>query len=313
MLIVENTEHFRIEKPCILTIGTFDGVHLGHQKLLKRLQELSQIHQLQTVILTFAPHPRKVLFPEQSDLKLITTTSEKLKLLEDYGIDITVVYPFTMVFSEISAQQYIQDLLISKLKVKYLVIGYDHKFGKNRSGDIQTLLSFAPLHGFEVEEISAKDIDSIAVSSSKIRQALEKGDIDTVNTYLGYTYSFSGKVVKGKQLGRTIGYPTANIEIVSAEKMLPKEGVYFVKVSLNEGDFFGMLNIGKNPTTDSDNLLKTEVHLFHFNSDIYNKDIRVSVLAYLRAEKKFSDLTVLKEQLLKDKELCLTLLQQHAH
>ncbi len=314
MLIVEHTEHFRVEKPCILTIGTFDGVHLGHQKLFERLKELKAASKLQTVILTFDPHPRRVLFNDNNNLKLITTTPEKLKLLEEYGMDVAVVYPFSKSFSEISAQQYIEDLLIKKLNVKHLVIGYDHKFGKNRGGDIHTLRDFAPVYGFDVDEISAKDIDSIAISSSKIRHALEQGDITLANKYLGHFYFFSGKVIKGKQLGRTIGFPTANIGQLSAEKLLPAEGVYFARARINDETFFGMLNIGKNPTTDNDQLLKPEINLFNFDRDIYGCLIRVEVLKYLRPEIKFSGIDELKLQLEKDKENCKALINlKHAH
>jgi riboflavin kinase/FMN adenylyltransferase len=314
VLIVEHTEHFRVEKPCILTIGTFDGVHLGHQKLFERLKELKAASKLQTVILTFDPHPRRVLFNDNNNLKLITTTPEKLKLLEEYGMDVAVVYPFSKSFSEISAQQYIEDLLIKKLNVKHLVIGYDHKFGKNRGGDIHTLRDFAPVYGFDVDEISAKDIDSIAISSSKIRHALEQGDITLANKYLGHFYFFSGKVIKGKQLGRTIGFPTANIGQLSAEKLLPAEGVYFARARINDETFFGMLNIGKNPTTDNDQLLKPEINLFNFDRDIYGCLIRVEVLKYLRPEIKFSGIDELKLQLEKDKENCKALINlKHAH
>ena len=311
MLIVEHTEHFRVEKPCILTIGTFDGVHLGHQKLLERLKELKHKHKLQTVILTFDPHPRRVLFGDKNDLKLITTTPEKLNLLESYGMDVVVVYPFSKSFSEISAEHYIQDLLVAKLNVKHLIIGYDHKFGKNRSGDIQTLREYAKSNGFEVEEISARDIDSIAISSSKIRNALAQGDMALVNKYLGHPYFFTGKVIKGKQLGRTIGFPTANIGHIADEKLLPLEGVYFAKAELGNASYFGMLNIGKNPTTDSDQLLKPEINLFNFDKEIYGCNLKINVLNYLRPEIKFAGLEELKQQLAKDKENCLALIKLH--
>lgn len=305
MLVVENTENFRIEKPSILTIGTFDGVHLGHQKLLGRLKELKAIHGLQTVILTFDPHPRRVLFPEQKDLKLITNTREKLKLLEEYGIDIAVVYPFTKEFSKLDSESYISELLCKKLKVKHLVIGYDHRFGNNRSGDIKVLQKYAPNLNFEVEEISAKDIDSIAISSSKIRQAIDDGNVELANTYLGHAYSLKGKVIKGKQLGRTIGYPTANIDVNDQTKLLPKTGVYWVKAEIENETHFGMLNIGKNPTTDSDDLLKIEVNLFNFDKDIYGKLLQVSFLKRIRDEIKFNSLKDLTDEIGRDKQTCL--------
>ncbi len=305
MLVVENTENFRIEKPSILTIGTFDGVHLGHQKLLGRLKELKAIHGLQTVILTFDPHPRRVLFPEQKDLKLITNTREKLKLLEEYGIDIAVVYPFTKEFSKLDSESYISELLCKKLNVNHLVIGHDHRLGNNRSGDIKVLQKYAPDLNFEVEEISAKDIDSIAISSSKIRQAIDDGNVELANTYLGHAYSLKGKVIKGKQLGRTIGYPTANIDVNDQTKLLPKTGVYWVKAEIENETHFGMLNSGKNPTTDSDDLLKIEVNLFNFDKDIYGKLLQVSFLKRIRDEVKFNSLKDLTDEIGRDKQTCL--------
>lgn len=313
MLIIKNTEHFRIEKPTILTIGTFDGVHLGHQKLLNRLKELKEKSGFQTVILTFDPHPRKVLFPEQKNLKLLTTTSEKLKLIETHGVDITVVYPFSAAFSKINAESYIQDLLVKSLKVKQLVIGYDHKFGKDRGGDIQTLRSYSQKYSYQVEEISAQDIDSIAVSSSKIRHALENGEIELANKYLGHAYFLSGKVIKAKQLGRTIGYPTANILLENSDKLIPKIGVYWVEVELDYERFDGMLNIGKNPTTDADDNIKIEVNLFNFDRDIYGKTIKIDILKWLRNEIKFNSLDELKIQLSKDKQECLKLIDKKTH
>lgn len=313
MLVIKNTEHFRIEKPSVLTIGTFDGVHLGHQKLLNRLKELKQKSGFQTVILTFDPHPRKVLFPEQKNLKLLTTTEEKLKLMETYGIDVTVVYPFNRDFAGIDAESYVQDLLVKNLKVKHLVIGYDHKFGKDRGGDINTLKAYAQKYLYNVEEISVQDIDSISVSSSKIRLAVENGDIELANKYLGHRYFLTGTVVKGKQLGRTIGYPTANINIANADKLIPKIGVYWVEVEIENECLYGMLNIGKNPTTDTDDLTKIEVNLFNFERDVYGKKLKVNFLKRLRDEVKFNSLDALKTQLALDKENCLQLIEEITH
>jgi riboflavin kinase/FMN adenylyltransferase len=310
MLTVRYTENFRIEKPCILTIGTFDGVHLGHQKILKKLNELKQKTGLNSVILTFDPHPRKVLFPEQKDLKLITTTDEKLALLEANGIDIAVVYPFSKAFAQMDAQAYIRDVLSKSLKVKHLIIGYDHKFGKDRDGDIKTLKTYAQEYNYEVEEISVQDIDNINVSSSKIRQALDKGDIELANKYLGYEFFITGLVVKGKQLGRTLGYPTANLQSNDPDKMIPAIGVYLVKVQTSEQELFGMLSIGKNPTTDSDERIKIEVNIFNFNQDIYNSNIRVSFIKRLRGEVKFESVELLRSQLDTDKKNCLKLIEQ---
>jgi riboflavin kinase/FMN adenylyltransferase len=315
MLTVRYTENFRIEKPSILTIGTFDGVHLGHQKILKKLNELKQNTGLNSVILTFDPHPRKVLFPEQKDLKLITSTDEKLALLEANGIDITVVYPFSKAFAQMDAQAYIRDVLSKSLKVKYLIIGYDHKFGNNRDGDIKTLKNFSKEYNYEVEEISVQDIDNINVSSSKIREALHKGDVELANKYLGYEFFITGTVVKGKQLGRTIGYPTANLQTNEPDKMIPAIGVYLVKIQLAQQELYGMLSIGKNPTTDTDERVKIEVNIFNFNQDIYDTNICISLMKRLRDEVKFENIELLKAQLKNDKENCLKLLEelnQHA-
>lgn len=308
MLTIRYTPDFRIEKPTILTIGTFDGVHFGHQQILKRLNELKQKHGLQTALLTFDPHPRKVLFPEQKDLKLLTPTDEKLQLLKQNGVDVTVVYPFNKDFAQLDASLYIDNILCKSLKVKHLIIGYDHKFGKNRDGDISTLKSFSTRSNYEVEEISAQDIDNINVSSSKIRHAIEKGDIDLANKYLGYKYFINGIVIKAKQLGRTIGYPTANIAINDTDKLIPAIGVYLVEATIENSKFYGMLNIGKNPTTDTDELIKIEVNLFNFDRDVYGSNIRVNFLLRIRDEKKFNGIEELKEQLGKDKATCMELI-----
>lgn len=308
MLIIQNTEDFRIESSTIVTIGTFDGVHLGHQKIFQRLKELKQQTGLKTVVLTFEPHPRKVLFPEQKDLKLLTLIDEKLALFDKYGIDVAVVYPFSKQFSEMDTHFYIQEILVRSLNVKHLVIGYDHKFGKNRSGDISTLKYYAPELKFTVEEISVKDIDHMAVSSSKIRKALEEGQVEVAADFLGHAFFLNGVVVKGKQLGRTLGYPTANIKPEAEEKIVPKTGVYFVEVIIQNKKHYGMLNIGTNPTTDSDFRRKIEVFIFDFNSDIYGQSIQLNFIKWLREEKKFANLTELKNALEEDKQNCLRLI-----
>ncbi|MCC6369708.1 MAG: bifunctional riboflavin kinase/FAD synthetase [Bacteroidia bacterium] len=309
MLVIENTEHFRIESPTIVTIGTFDGIHLGHQKILNRLNELKKTTGLKTVVFTFEPHPRKVLFPEQKDLKLLNSTPEKLELLEQMGIDVAVVFPFNKTFAQMDVETYISHVLIKELNVKHLVIGYDHKFGINRSGDINTLIEYSPKYNFLVEEISVKDIDHIAISSSKIRKHLEDGNVEMVNTYLGHHYILNGTVVKGKQLGRQLGYPTANLLPDSTEKLIPKPGVYFTEVLVNNRHFFGMLNIGTNPTTDTDNGIKIEVHLLDFNEDIYHQPIRLTFLKRLRDEKKFNGLAELMAAIEQDEADCRQLIK----
>lgn len=308
MLTIQNTEHFRIESPSIVTIGTFDGVHLGHQKILERLKVLKSKTGLKTVVLTFEPHPRKVLFPEQKDLRLLTLVDEKLALLEKNDVDVAVVFPFTPDFSESDAEHYIGHILVKQLNVKHLVIGYDHKFGKNRKGDIRLLREYAPRFGYTIDEIKAEDIDDIAVSSTRIRKALEEGHITLATEFLGHYFFVTGKVVKGKQLGRELGFPTANIETASSEKMLPKTGVYFVSVEVFNKSYFGMVSVGYNPTTDSDRTIKTEVNIFDFDADIYGKVVKLNFLKRLRDEKKFANLTELKAAIESDREACLQLI-----
>lgn len=288
----------------IVTIGTFDGVHLGHQKIIKRLVELKNKQGGEIVLFTFSPHPRKVLFPEQTDLKLITTTEEKCKLLQQFGVDHVLVYPFTKEFSKMHAQDYISDIIAKGLKTKTLVIGYDHHFGANREGNIETLKQFAPIYHFNVEEIPAQEINQLNISSTRIRKAIDEGDIQTANDFLGYQFFVTGTVIKGKQLGRTIGYPTANIFIEDADKLIPKIGVYAVSVTLNDKIYKGMLSIGINPTTDNDNKIKIEVNIFDFDKDIYGSTIKIEFVKRIRDEEKFANLDELKKALANDKIAC---------
>lgn len=288
----------------IVTIGTFDGVHLGHQKIIKRLVELKQKQGGEIVLFTFDPHPRKILFPEQKDLKLITTTEEKCDILKQFGIDHVLVYPFTKEFSKMHAQDYISGIIAKGLKTKTLVIGYDHRFGSNREGSIDTLKQFAPIYHFDVEEIPAQEINQLNVSSTRIRKAIEEGDIQTANDFLGYTFFITGEVIKGKQLGRTIGYPTANIFIDNADKLIPKIGVYAVNVVLKGATYKGMLNVGTNPTTDFDNKIKIEVNIFDFDADIYGETLKVEFVKWIRNEEKFANLDELKQALANDKIAC---------
>lgn len=288
----------------IVTIGTFDGVHLGHQKIIKRLVELKNKQGGEIVLFTFAPHPRKVLFPEQTDLKLITTTEEKCDLLKQFGVDHVLIYPFTKEFSKMHAQDYISDIIAKGLKTKTLVIGYDHHFGANREGNIETLKQFAPTYHFNVEEIPAQEINQLNISSTRIRKAIDEGDIQTANDFLGYQFFITGTVIKGKQLGRTIGYPTANVFIEDADKLIPKIGVYAVNVILNDKTYKGMLNIGLNPTTDSDNRIKIEVNIFEFDQEIYGETLKLEFVKRIRNEEKFANLDELKKALANDKIAC---------
>jgi riboflavin kinase/FMN adenylyltransferase len=291
-------------KDTIVTIGTFDGVHLGHQKILKKLVELKNKNGGETLLFTFDPHPRKVLFPEQRDLKLITTTQEKCELLKQFGIDNVLVFPFTIEFSKMSAEDYISNIISETLKTKTLVIGYDHRFGSNREGNIETLKQVSSDYNFDLIEIPAQEINQLNISSTRIRKAIEEGEIEVANSFLGYSFFMSGMVIKGKQLGRTIGYPTANIELLDLDKIKPKTGVYAVNIIIDQIYFRGMLNVGYNPTTDSDRIQKIEVNIFDFNKDIYGKIIKIEFIKHLRNEVKFANLDELKEQLAKDKIAC---------
>jgi len=291
-------------KDTIVTIGTFDGVHLGHQKILKKLVELKNKNGGETLLFTFDPHPRKVLFPEQRDLKLITTTQEKCELLKQFGIDNVLVFPFTIEFSKMSAEDYISSIISETLKTKTLVIGYDHRFGSNREGNIETLKQVSGNYNFDLIEIPAQEINQLNISSTRIRKAIEEGEIEVANSFLGYSFFMSGIVIKGKQLGRTIGYPTANIELLDLDKIKPKTGVYAVNIIIDQINFRGMLNVGYNPTTDSDRIQKIEVNIFDFNKDIYGKIIKIEFIKHLRNEVKFANLDELKEQLAKDKIAC---------
>jgi riboflavin kinase/FMN adenylyltransferase len=310
MLSIQHTPHFRLELPSIVTIGTFDGVHSGHQKILSRLLDLKKETGMVTAVLTFEPHPRRVLFPEQDDLKILTLTEEKLKLLERYGVDIAVVYPFTTEFSTIDAKDYVAEILVRSMKTRHLVIGYDHKFGHKRSGNIQTLRNYSAEYGYDVEEISAQDIDHIAVSSTRIRKALEEGNLKLAEEYLGHRYFMTCRVIKGKQLGRRLGYHTANLKPLSDEKLIPATGIYFVKAETDGESLYGMMSIGRNPTTDEDASIKIEVHLFDFNRDIYGRRIEVELITRLRNEEKFPGLDALKQALQKDEENCRRLIGQ---
>lgn len=288
-----------------VTTGTFDGVHLGHKTIIERLISAAKNIQGESVLLTFYPHPRMVLFPDDDQIKMLNTPLEKEQLLHACGIDHLVVLPFTKEFSRLSSLEFVRNILSNTLKAKRLVIGHDHHFGRNREGTFAHLLEFGPLYGFEVEEIPAKDIDHVAISSSKIRHALEAGDLQTANSYLGYKYQLTGKVIKGKQLGRTLGYPTANLEITDKYKLVPAIGVYAVKVKYGMHLFDGMLSIGINPTVTEHGPLTIEVNIFEFNHEIYHKEITIYFHKRLRDEEKYSSLDALVTQLAIDKENAL--------
>lgn len=291
-----------------MTVGTFDGIHFGHQKIIDSLKSLANEEDGESVMLTFSPHPRLVLFPENNNLKLINTLDEKINRLESSGIDHLIIYPFTKDFSRISALEYVRDFLVKEIKVSTLIIGYDHQFGRNREGNFEYLKELSELYGFDVKEISAQDINDINVSSTKIRIAIELGDIPLANEYLGYTFPLIGKVIEGKKLGNTIGFPTANLLIEDKTKIIPKPGAYVVYVEVDGNRYKAMLNIGKNPTIDESEQEKIEVNLFDFDGNLYQKTIKVEFIERLRDEVKFDSLDALKNQLRLDKANSLKIL-----
>lgn len=284
----------------VVTIGTFDGVHIGHQKIIQRLISVGNQKGLKSVILTFFPHPRMVIQPD-FDLKLLHTIDERKSVLKKFGLDSLVIKPFTKEFSNLSAQEYVNQVLIDELNTKHVIIGYDHHFGKNRSANIEDLRDFGKIFDFTVEEISAQDIEEVAVSSTKIRQALLEGDLSTANSYLGYPYFLTGTVVKGKGLGKTIDFPTANIHIAQNYKLIPKSGVYVVSSEINNASVYGMMNIGTNPTVNDNEQQSIEVNFFNFEQDLYGKELVINIHHRLRDEVKFDSLEALTNQLKKDR------------
>lgn len=296
-------------KGSVVTIGTFDGVHVGHQKILQKLILRAKEHDLKSVVLTLFPHPRMVL-NKDSDLQLLLTIEERKNQLKRLGIDEVVIMPFTKTFSNLSPLEYVENILLNELNAKHVIIGYDHKFGKNRSADISDLRTFGVQFGFEVEEISALEVESVAVSSTKIRRALLQGDIKTANTYLGYPYYLTGKVVKGKGIGRTLDFPTANIHVEETYKLIPANGVYVVKTDLKGYEVFGMMNIGTKPTVDGTQQ-SIEVHWFDVDENLYGISFKIELLERLRDERKFESLETLKNQLKKDQQQALEFINNH--
>lgn len=300
MKIYEGLNNLPKIKNAVVTSGTFDGVHLGHQKILNRIAQTAQDMDGETVLLTFWPHPRLVLYPNEHNLRLLTTFEEKASLLKRFGIDHLITIPFTQEFSQLSSEEFIHQILIEKIRTKKLVIGYDHRFGKNREGGFDFLKENIDQYGFELEEISRKDIDQVAISSTKIRKALEEGNIQEANESLGRSFEINGIVIKGEQIGRSIGFPTANIHIPNDYKLVPCDGAYAVIIKVEDHYYNGMLNIGNRPTLKGIN--KTvEVNLFDFSDDLYDKRVTVYFEQYLRAEEKFANLEALKHQLEQDR------------
>ncbi len=284
----------------VITIGTFDGVHVGHQQIIHRLVDTARKNDLQALVLTFFPHPRMVI-QNDANIKLINTIDEKAKQLEQLGVDHLVVKEFTKSFSRLTALEYVRDILVNKLKVKHIIVGYDHHFGRNRTANINELKEFGAFYDFEVTEIEPQEVDDVAVSSTKIRSAILEGNILTANKFLGYNFMLTGTVIKGKGLGKTLDFPTANIQIEAAYKLIPKHGVYVVKSQIKGVEVFGMMNIGKNPTVSEGNQTKIEVHFFDFSAKLYGAVLKIELLDHLRSEIKFPNIEALKLQLEKDK------------
>lgn len=296
---MESQDFSNLNEATVVTIGTFDGVHIGHQKIINRLITVGKEKRLKSVVLTFFPHPRMVL-QKSSNIKLLNTIEEREAILKSLGLDQMVIKTFTKEFANLSAEEFVENVLVDQLNANYIIIGYDHQFGKDRSANIDDLKRFGTEFGFEVEEISAQDVEDVAVSSTKIRTALNQGDIETANAFLGYNYFLTGTVVKGKKLGKQLGFPTANIHVAEDYKLIPKTGVYIVKGTVNNKNVFGMMNIGNNPTVHGKHQT-IEAHFFDFNADIYNEKVKIEFLQRLRDEHKFESLDELKEQLELDK------------
>lgn len=282
-----------------MTLGTFDGVHLGHQKIIDRLLTSAAKNNLESVVLTFSQHPRAVLHVD-SNIKLLNSNEEKIALLEKKGIDNLIIHPFDSQFSGLTGEEFVRTVLVGKLNIQKIIIGYDHRFGKNRNSNIDDLIIYGKQYGFEVEQISAKEINAVSISSTKIRNAITEGEITLANKYLGYHYFITGTVTKGKQLGQTIGFPTANLDIEEDSKLIPKNGVYVVKSTLNNVEVFGMMNVGTNPTVHGKGR-SIEAHFFDFSDNLYSQKISVSFLKRLRSEQKFDSVLLLREQLQKDR------------
>lgn len=309
MQLIEDLNDFDAPGYAVVTSGTFDGVHFGHQKILDKINQLAQRDGGKSIVLTFWPHPRFVLGQGSSELKLLSTFEEKVQLLSSSGIDYLVKIPFTREFASLSSDDFIRQVLVAHLKTQKLVIGYDHRFGKNREGGFDYLMEHSKDYGFEVEEISRQDIEHVGVSSTRIREALALGDIHEANELLGRAYSITGFVKDGDRIGRSIGFPTANLEIPESYKLIPADGAYAVRVYVDGGFYQGMLNIGQRPTVSGQER-RIEVNIFDFNEDIYNHRVKVEFVRLLRKEQKFANIDELKNQLNKDRLQAIDILNQ---
>ena len=306
MKIYQGVDEFKKIPKAVVTTGTFDGVHLGHQNILNLVNTIADSNKSETVLITFFPHPRTVLFPDH-ELKLINTVDENINLLQSHNIDHLIFQKFDIQFSRITALEYIRDILFQKIGLKDLVIGYNHHFGRNREGSIENLKEYSELYDFKIHEVDAYILNDNSVSSTKIRNAINDGDFELVNNYLGYTFHLSGRVIKGNGIGKTLGFPTANLKVNNRNKIIPKNGVYAVNVKYENNKYDGMLNIGTQPTFQND-LFSIEVHLFNFNKIIYDETITIEFVKRIRNEKKFESVEKLKHQLSLDKIAYLNIL-----
>lgn len=307
MKIYHHIDEFKPIKNAVVTIGTFDGVHIGHRKIISRIKELADASGGETVILTFFPHPRMILHPEDESIKLINTINEKAELLEKLGVDHLIITPFSRDFSNQSPEDYIRDILVNQIGTKKIVIGYDHRFGKDRQGGLEDLLRLAPEYDFEVIEIPEQDIHDVAISSTQIRNALFESKIDLANEFLGYPFFITGKVTRGDQIGRQIGYPTANIVIEEKYKLIPGDGIFAVKVEVDKVLYKGMAYIGTRPTINGVRR-NIEVNIFDFDKEIYYEQIRMEFHHFIRGDMKLAGLDELKAQIAQDKIAVLRLL-----
>ncbi|NJB36405.1 bifunctional riboflavin kinase/FAD synthetase [Croceivirga sp. JEA036] len=311
MEAIQDIFEFTTQERTAITIGTFDGVHIGHRKILERLINNAKSTGTKSLVLTFFPHPRMVL-QKDANIKLLNTLEEKQYILKQSGLDYLIIHPFTQKFSRLTALEFVRDVLVNQLKAKNVVIGYDHRFGRNRNANIKDLIGFGEIYDFDVEEIPVQEIEDVSVSSTKIRKALEEGDIETANSYLGYAYLLTGTIVRGKGIGRQIGYPTANVHIAETYKLIPQNGVYIIKSTINNKTVYGMMNIGFNPTVDG-NEKSIEVHFFDVEGDLYGQKIQLHLLKKIRNEQKFDSLEALTSQLKEDQETSLMYLKNAAH
>ena len=307
MNVYNSIDNFPGTANAVVTIGTFDGVHIGHQQIIRHLRKLAAETKGETVLLTFFPHPRIVLQPDDNDLKLITTMEEREELLRSFGIDHLIIQPFSKDFSRISATEFVRDQLIKRIGMKTLVIGYDHHFGRNREGSYKDMEEMAPIYGFRLEEINEQMINDVAVSSTKVRKSLLEGDIETANHLLGHRFSIRGKVVEGDRIGRTLGFPTANIEIAEPYKLIPQNGIYAVQAKVQNVMKNGMLYIGNRPVVGGIDR-RIELNIFDFDSEIYNENIQVFLVSRIRGDLPFEDLDSLKEKMKEDKVIATKLL-----